>query len=142
MMQKKLANLFSSSVSTIKKWSAEGFPSKGELQEQIAWVRENRPLASSAITDARTRKINAEARLKEFELMIKEGQLIPRAEVLEMFLWRVQTVKSGLMSLHKTLIHQLSGHDQNEWALIIKKACLDLLARYSRRSGILKKGRR
>jgi phage terminase Nu1 subunit (DNA packaging protein) len=57
MKQKELADLFSASVGSIKKWAAEGFPINSDLKKQIAWVRENRPIASDTITEARRRKI-------------------------------------------------------------------------------------
>jgi hypothetical protein len=139
MRQKETANLFSVSVSTIKKWSAEGFPVKAELKEMIVWVRRNKPLVTSEITEARTRKINAEARLKELELMIKEKELIPRTEILQLFLDRIATVKSGLLSLHRILGPAIVGKDPREVSIIVKRAVINLLNKYSRRSGILRK---
>jgi hypothetical protein len=127
MKQKELANLFSASVSTIKKWRGEGFPIKAELPEIIDWVRRFRPLAGSEITEARTRKINAEARLKELELMLKEGQLIPRDEILQLFLQRIAAVKSGLLSLHHTLGPAIVGKDPREVSIITKRAVINLL---------------
>jgi hypothetical protein len=120
MKHKELADLFSASVSTIKKWSAEGFPIKGTLREQITWVRTNRPLVGSPITDARTRKINAEARLKELELMLKEGQLLPRNEISEYIKFVIQDTKSSFLRLDRTLPPKLIGRDPRELSGIVK----------------------
>ena len=109
MKQKEIASLFSASVSTIKKWHAEGFPVKGELKEMIAWVRFNRPLVTNAITDARTRKINAEARLKELELMIKQGELLPRQQIVDHNCGIILATKSAFLQLNRTLPPKLAG---------------------------------
>jgi len=127
-----LADLFSVSVSSIKKWDAEGFPVKGELKEQIAWVRANRPIASHAITEARTRKINAEARLKELELMIKEGELVQRSEVLEHIKFIILETKNRFWLLRRTLPPKLSGRDSREWGDIIKAEVRQILENFSK----------
>jgi hypothetical protein len=137
MKQKELGNLFSVSLSSIKKWHAEGFPREG-LKEQIGWVRLNRAISSDTLVEARKRKIAVETKLKELELMIKEGHLIQRAEVLQLFLDRISVVKSGLLSLHRSLVFKLDGQDPHAWSGIIKSEVYNLLNKFSRRSGPLK----
>jgi len=137
------ADLFDVSISSIKKWKDEGYPTRGPLKEQIQWVRKNRPLSSDpTLTEARRQKIEVETELRRLELLIRQGELIRRSEVLEQFLWRIQQVKQGLMSLNRSLPPQWVGKDAREMNAIIKKACFELLERYSRRSGVLKKNKK
>ena len=137
------ADLFDVSVSSIKNnWKENGYPIKGSLKEQVLWVRQNRPLASEqTLTDARRENISLKNRILEFEFLVRQGQLIERREVLNLFLGRISIVKSGLLNLHRTLIHQLVGHDEHEWSGIIRKACIELLEKFSRRSAILREGK-
>jgi len=130
MKQKEVGNLFDVSVSTIKKWGAEGFPIKGELKEQIAWVRTNRPIVGSLITEARTRKINAEARLKELELLIKEGQLLPRSEVVDHLRFIILETKHRFLQLNRTLPPRLVGLEPRQQGDFIKKEVIRILTRF------------
>jgi len=130
MKQKELANLFSVSVSTIKKWGQEGFPIKGELREQIAWVRLNRPLVTNAITAARTRKIEVEAKLKELELLIKEGQLLPRSEVVDHLRFVILETKHRFLQLNRTLPPRLVGLEPRQQGDFIKKEVIRILTRF------------
>lgn len=93
---------------------------------------------SIGLTEARQRKVSAEARLKELELMVQEGKLIPREGVLQEFLNRISMFKSALMVLHKLLPLRLKDKDPREMAIIIKKAENDIMTRYSRKGGVLK----
>ncbi len=120
MKQKELADLFSVSVSTIKKWAVEGFPVKGELKIQIHWVRTNRPLAGSAITEARIRKISAEARLKEFEVALREGELLLREEVVSHNITVYQAAKSNFWQLHRLLPTKLAALEPRDMGMVIK----------------------
>jgi hypothetical protein len=120
MKQADLADLFSASVSTLKKWSAEGFPLKGTLKAQIQWVRENRPIVGSPITDARTRKISAEARLKELELMLKQGDLLPKKQMSDYIGMAMLDAKNSFLRLDRTLPPKLIGKDPRELADIVK----------------------
>lgn len=133
MKQKEIANLFDVSVSTVKKWSGEGFSIKGELKEMIGWVRRFRPLVGSEITAARTRKINAEARLKELELMIKEGELLPRAEVVQHNVGLIHETKAHFLALNRTLPPRLVGKESRVQGDIIKFEVLRILKNFSRR---------
>jgi DNA-binding transcriptional MerR regulator len=130
MKQKEVANLFDVSISTIKKWSAEGFSIKGDLREQIGWVRLNRPLVTNAITAARTRKIEVEAKLKELELLIKEGQLLPRAEVVDHNRFVILETKGAFLQLNRTLPPKLVGLEPREQGDIIKREVIGILMRF------------
>lgn len=135
------ANLFEVSTTTIKKWRKEGYPFTGTLPERIRWVRENKPLANDkSLTEARREKIEVETELRKLELLIKQGELIPRSEVSSLFTDRIMVIRSGLINLHRILQPKLAGHDEREFGPIIKKEGMNLLERYSRRSGPLLKG--
>ena len=135
------ADNFDTSVSSINKWAKEGYPVKGTLKEQIRWVRENRPLASDrTLTEARRQKIEVETELRRLELLIKQGELIPRSEVSALFTDRIIIIRSGLINFHRVLQAKLMGRDPHEFGAIIKKEATGLLERYSRRSGPLLKG--
>jgi hypothetical protein len=94
---------------------------------------------SESLTELRKEKMRIENELKRIELLLKKGELIPRHEVLQLFLSRIQIVKSGLLGLHRSLAVSLRGKDPREMSDIIKRAVIDLLNRFSRRSGVLKK---
>jgi hypothetical protein len=138
MKHAEQAEIFDLSISGLKKWIAEGFPAKGTLREMVAWVRKNRPLTGNTLTESRKRKIDAEAKLKELELMIKQGALISRDSVLREFLNRIYIVKAGLLGLPRSLPGKLVGKDGREMSMVIKRSVIDLLTKYSRKSGPLK----
>lgn len=136
------ADLFDVSVSSIHKWIAEGYPSKSSLKEMIAWVRANRPLSNDkSLSDARRQKIEIETELRRLELLIKQGELIPRGEVSSLFTDRIMVIRSGLTNFHRVLPPKLTGRDPSEFGRIIKKEANALLERYSRRSGVLRGGK-
>jgi hypothetical protein len=120
MKRKDLAHCFSTSESSLKKWVQEGFPIKGDLRGQIKWVRENRPLVSCGITDARTRKITAEARLKELELMLKEGALLPRQPISDYIGFCMVECRDNFLRLARSLPSKLAGRDPREMPSILK----------------------
>lgn len=73
-----------------------------------------------------------------FDNLITKGELMPRSEILAAFLWRIQVVKQGLWSLHRSLPIELTGKDPREIADILKRKERELLERFSRMSGVLK----
>ena len=120
MKRKDLAYSFSTSESSLKKWTVEGFPIRGDLREQIKWVRENRPMVGSGITDARTRKITAEARLKELELMLREGALLPRQSISDYIGLCMMECRDAYLRLARSLPSKLTGRDSREMSSIIR----------------------
>jgi hypothetical protein len=132
MKRKELAYAFSTSESSLKKWTQEGFPIKGDLRGQIKWVRENRPLVSRGITDARTRKITAEARLKELDLMIREGELLPRGEIAQHNAQIIQQTKQRLLLLRRTLPPKLVGLEIRQMPDVIKREIRQILENFYR----------
>lgn len=86
-------------------------------------------------------KINHEdlkRQLTEIDLRIKLGELIDRSEVLGLFTYRIQIVKQGLLSFHRSLPPLLAGKDAREISDILRRKVLDLLDRFSEKTGILK----
>lgn len=77
--------------------------------------------------------------LKEIDLRIKLGELIERSEVLGLFTYRIQIVRQGLLSFHRSLPPLLVEKDAREISDILKERVFDLLDRFSQRTGILKR---
>ena len=135
------ADVFDVSVSSINKWGGEGYPIKGTLKDQVRWVRQYRPLPSDVtLAGVRKEKIQVETELRKLELLIRQGELIRRSEVVELFADRLLIIRNGLLSLHRVLPPKLQGRDYSEFAPITKRVATELLERYSRRSGPLLKG--
>ena len=139
-----LADIFDVSVSAIYKWGSEGFPIKGSLKAQIRWVRENRPLSSDkTLADARRQKIEIETELRRLELLIRQGELIAKTEVSALFTDRISIIRSGLVNFHRVIESKMMGHDLSELGGIVKGEAINLLERYSRRSGpLLQEGKK
>jgi hypothetical protein len=89
-----------------------------------------------SLTEERKLKVKTDRQLKEIELMIKRGELIPRDQVLNEFLSRISAVKTGLLGQHKILPPLLIGLEPRDMADVIKKANFHLLDRFSRKGGI------
>jgi hypothetical protein len=124
------ADLFSTSLRSIHKWASEGFPIKGNLKSQVQWVRENRPLVGSPIMDARTRKLSAEARLKELELLLKEGQLLPRQEISDYIGMCMMDAKNSFLRLDRTLPPKLIGKEPRELGDVVKSEVRQIIKTY------------
>ena len=93
---------------------------------------------SLSLTEERRLKVQVDRKLKEVEYLVETKELIRREEVLGEFLWRINAVTQGLMSLHRHLSPQLVGKDAREISDIIKKYTYQLRERFSRKSGILR----
>lgn len=88
--------------------------------------------------DARTKLIEVQRELKQFQLEREQGLWIPRDEVLGEFLRRIAIVKSGLLSLPRSLPGRLNGKDPRETGQVIRRAVITLLEKFSRKGGVLK----
>lgn len=88
--------------------------------------------------DARTKLIEVQRELKQFQLEREQGLWIPRDEVLGEFLRRIAIVKTGLLSLPRSLPGRLSGKDPRETGQVIRRAVITLLEKFSRKGGVLK----
>lgn len=124
-------------------WTGEGFPKtkrgKFPLFACHEWVRKFKTGDSEAsLAEERRRKTAAEAKLKELELLVKEGKLISKEEVLAEFTERIVQVKTGLLSLARLIAPMIVGKDIREIIQIVNKSVLELLDRFSRKGGILK----
>lgn len=94
---------------------------------------------SITLVDERQQLVKVQRQLKELELLVKQGEIIPRETILQEFLARIYAVKGGLLSLHRSLPPQLAGKDARDMAGVIKKQCRQLLDKFSRKGGVLKK---
>ncbi len=112
------------------------------VQASKALIEYYRQLAagqgSLSTTDLRNENLQLKNDMLRMENMVKEGQIISRDSVLQEFLNRIAIVKAGLLSLPRTLPGRLTGKDGREMGLIIRRAVIGLLDKYSRRGGVLK----
>jgi hypothetical protein len=143
--QIEFSYLVNSSTRTIRNKIVEGMPSLGRkgipFVEAFRWWTENviGRGDTESLTELKKEKMTIENELKRIELLLKQGELIPRAEILQLFLDRISVVKSGLLGLHRSLVFKLDRQDPHAWSGIIKAEVYDLLNKFSRRSGPLKK---
>ena len=141
---KEFAGLIGVSVRSVRNWQTEGCPGdrKGiPLQEGFRWWRTNKSGidAEQTIIDLKREKLMLENEKRRLELLIQKGEYIARSEILQLFLARISIIKQGLMGFHRALSPMLAGKDAREISNIIKRQVLDLLNRFSRRSGMLKR---
>jgi len=143
--QQEFSDLVGVTTRTIRTKIYEGMPSLGRkgipFVEAFNWWMRNilGEGEGESLTDLKIEKFKIENELKRLQLLLQKGELIPRSEILQLFLERIATVKSGLLSLHRTLVPAISGKDEREVSVIVKRAVINLLNRYSSRSGVLKK---
>jgi len=132
------AGLFDITISSLHKWTAEGYPTQGTLKDMIRWVRANRPLLNdTTLSEARKEKVQVETELRRLELLIRRGELILKSQVSALFVERVMIVRSGLLNFHRVIESKMMGRDLSELGAIVKVEAHGLLDRYSRRTGIL-----
>ena len=143
--QSEFSYLVNSSTRMIRNKTIEGMPSFGRkgipFIEAFRWWGQNVIKGggdTETLTELKKEKMEIENELKRIELLLKKGELIPRHEVLQLFLDRISVVKSGLLSLHRSLVFKLDGQDPYAWSGIIKSEVYNLLNKFSRRSGPLK----
>ncbi len=93
---------------------------------------------SLTLTDERKELVKVQRQLKELEFLVKKGKLIPRENVLQEFLNRIAVVKTGMLSLSRSLPGKLTNKDGREMGVVIKRQVIQLLEKFSRRGGVLK----
>ncbi len=118
---------------------------KGEIdfleavKKMIQYYREQ--AATPSLIEARQENISLKNNLLELEYLVESKKLISKEEISAEFVFRIQMVKQGLLSLHRMLPGQLVGKDPREMSDIIRRAAIQLLERFSRKSGLLKEVR-
>ena len=109
LTQQQLADAFGLSTRQIRNWEKGGVPHRAEgnrklypLKEVIAWYREREVAAAlegvdtSAMDEAKLRKLLAEAESKELDLAVKRGELVPLDEVGDLVRESLEAVDSVL----------------------------------------------
>ena len=94
--------------------------------------------ASLSLQEEKRLKVQVERKLKELTYLVETKELIPRSEILNEFLQRINAVKSGLIMLHRSLPPALVGKDARQMSEIIKGRVYHLLERFSRQGKWLK----
>jgi hypothetical protein len=92
---------------------------------------------SLSLTEERRLKVQVDRKLKELEYLVETKNLVPRDEILGMFVARIQMVKQGLLSHSRVLPPMLVGKDAREMSDVIKTQTRLLLERFSQGGGVL-----
>ena len=92
---------------------------------------------SLSLTEERRLKVQVDRKLKELEYLVETKSLIPKDEILGMFMARIQMVKQGLLSHSRVLPPMLVGKDAREMADLIRTQTRQLLERFSQGGGVL-----
>jgi DNA-binding XRE family transcriptional regulator len=123
--QAELAKLAGVSVKTIRDWSKEGVDvyNVQALMARASKIQE-RKNESEDLADVKLRKLKAEADLKEHELEVERGKVVPKEQVLSEGMRMGMTVKAIFLKLSTDLTPILAGRPAGE----VKKA----LDRYAR----------
>ena len=101
--QPQVAKIFRKNVRTIQRWEEEGFPrAPGKkvlysLPDCIEWVLANEQKGD--FNEARTKKTEAEAQIKELELARLRGEMVPVSDVLAMVAGPIEAVDAKLRTM-------------------------------------------
>jgi hypothetical protein len=98
----------------------------------LVYYRERAEKTDSSIESEKVLKLGIERRLKELQLAIRSGDLIPKADIARMISEREKAVKRGLSLLHLALVKKLVGKDSREMGGIIKNEVCHFLNRMGR----------
>lgn len=151
----KVARHFGKTLRTAQRWAREGMPGlsggRYDLLQIEAWRKVKKggrgpgapvdPLQHGQPTlvaegdkdycDMRAKKAQAEKR--ELDLRQRQGELVEREEVEQLFIARIMAVKQGLLSLPRALPPQLIHlKEEREMEGVIARAVRDLLSSFSR----------
>ncbi|MBN2178226.1 MAG: helix-turn-helix domain-containing protein [Deltaproteobacteria bacterium] len=133
----KLLNI---SRSTLSEWVSEGFPKHGRgkypLLESVRWFKDNRvgsKTMDTTLIEERRLKLMAERKLKELELLLRQGELMFREDVKNEFVARIHVLKRDLLNIPKQM------KPGSEERMFVEKRLRQLMENYSRPSGVLKK---
>ena len=102
--QAEIATCFGVRTRTIQRWEADGFPRASDtptyhIPDCIAWVQ--RRDKSGTFEEARTRKTEIEAELKDLELSERRGDLVSRDEVGAMVRRPLEAVDASLRTARR-----------------------------------------
>ena len=127
---------------TLGTWVTEGFPQlkrgKYPLFAGAEWVRKFKTETDASMAEAKKREMTARASLRELELLVKEGKLIARDEVLQAFVERIHATKTGLTAFSRKLAPLVANKPERECMEIMNREIDELLQRFSRKGGVLK----
>ena len=153
--QKAVAEIFEVTERTVRNWIKAGLPRlskrRFDRHQVQSWLdRRDGQVVSPRQPDGHdplqpflpvergkdfedSRMKRARADLLELDLKVRRGELVPRAQVQQMFVNRIMAVKQGLLSLPRALPPQLMVcHTEREMEPVIYKAVRDLLDAFAR----------
>jgi len=134
-------NLFAITKETLRLWvKKRDFPRTGRnsypLKEGFDWYRENyvgdTESNDNALAEEKRLKLVAERKLKELELLLRQGELMFREEVKNEFVQRIHVLKRDMLNVTKQM---KSGEAKS----FVEKRLRQMMENYSRPSGVLKK---
>jgi hypothetical protein len=125
------------SVRTLREWEKAGIP-ETEMRDRAARQQE-RAGGSSSMAEARLRKLQAEASLRELELEKQRGEVIAISEVLEGVARIGAAVRASVMRMEADLPPMLEGADPATMQRIIRGKVDEVLGDLSDRGAELTK---
>jgi hypothetical protein len=109
-----------------------------EATRQIVDYVKARPSGKETLTDLKSQKERLEIKLKEFEVKTKEQEMVFKKDFLQEYATRVNMVRSGLLSLAKSLPPRLIGKTERNMMSVIDEDVRKILEQFARKTGALK----
>jgi hypothetical protein len=134
---KQIARLFNVTQKTISVWGEKGFPKAAHGKYPVFachdwWMAHNSDPSGDDIGEFRKRKLGAEARIKEYDAAVREGELVARSEAEGWVIGLVSMVKSGFLGLPRRAAPVVFGKEIREIEEVLNreiKAILKKLAK-------------
>ena len=142
---KDFANLVKVSQRTVRNWVDSGLPGgKGgiPLLEGHDWWMQNisGDAEGETLMDIKKQKLQIETELRKIELLIRQGELLPKKEIISHNVAAILDTKFKFLRLHRTLQTRLAKAEPREMGDIIKKEIRQILTNFERsiRRGVRK----
>ena len=141
---KNVSEFFGVTTRQVGNWVEAGCPKDGRgrfnLQEVFNWWRDNINAGDDETINAvKIDYWKAKAEGERIKVEKEKGSLMPRAEIITAWTWRVSEVRNGLLAWKDRLSTMLSGKSQKEIADILDKETWILLDNFSREGKFCKK---
>jgi len=118
-------------VAPVEKWLQQNIRPKNDAPQNGISASARYELRDELLA-AQIRERGATASLKEMQLKVEHGELIPKDQVIEEELARTAVVKRTLLSLGRSVAPLVVGLPQREVQTIIDRKCRDVLERLAK----------